>query len=395
MQPNTKTFNNLYQATLKLATKFRTHTWLDNNRSIDECEAAIKSLATFIDDGKTNITDKREEAREKAYEGTWFRSSDFRPVIVQLQLEEAINHMDLQLEMEILGHALAYLPNGTYFKMDDLPQVMEAAGHLYRASKKANKPYAPKVSEETKVLIGSTKNLINAGFPFHIVNGEPEFDADSEQRLVAELERRIKELGGMYVIRQLFDREISDRYHERLGRYLIYRNKRSLGERKTIRTRTPYQYLLQLSLKYLKSEFIFTDAYREHRYQELIQLAQDYLEVLQLQGYMIWEDVYTEIEDFPYKLAKNLCFEKLCIPRQYHPEYVRLLLKNMLEPFYGTGREKVRVYSFCNYLEFAMYVMEEARGPRIFKRKELADRLGISSYKLDQILQDAAMDAEH
>lgn len=42
MQPNTKTFNNLYQATLKLATKFRTHTWLDNNRSIDECEAAIK-----------------------------------------------------------------------------------------------------------------------------------------------------------------------------------------------------------------------------------------------------------------------------------------------------------------------------------------------------------------
>ena len=68
MQPNTKTFNNLYQTTLKLAAQFRTHTWQDNNRSIDECEAAIKSLATFIDDGKTNNIDKREEAREKAYE---------------------------------------------------------------------------------------------------------------------------------------------------------------------------------------------------------------------------------------------------------------------------------------------------------------------------------------
>ena len=195
MQPNTKTFNNLYQTTLKLAAQFRTHTWQDNNRSIDECEAAIKSLATFIDDGKTNNIDKREEAREKAYEGIWFRSSDFRPVIVQLQLEEAISHMDLQLEMEILGHALACLPNGTYFKMDDLPQVMEAVGHLYRASKKADKPYAPKVSEETKVLIGSTKNLINAGFSVHIVNGEPEFDADSEQRLVAELGRRATSKG--------------------------------------------------------------------------------------------------------------------------------------------------------------------------------------------------------
>ena len=226
MQPNTKTFNNLYQAALKLAAQFRTHTWLDNNRLIDECEVAIKSLAPFIDDGKTNNIDKREEAREKAYEGIWFRSIDFRQVIVQLQLEEAINHMDLQLEMEILGHMLAYLPNGTYFKMDDLPQVMEAAGHLYKASKKANKQYAPKVSEETKVLIGSIKNLINEGFSFHIVNGEPEFDGDSEQRLVAKLERRVKELGGMYVIRQLFDREISARYLERLGRYLIYRTKR-------------------------------------------------------------------------------------------------------------------------------------------------------------------------
>ena len=149
MQPNTKTFNNLYQAALKLAAQFRTHTWLDNNRLIDECEVAIKSLAPFIDDGKTNNIDKREEAREKAYEGIWFRSIDFRQVIVQLQLEEAINHMDLQLEMEILGHMLAYLPNGTYFKMDDLTQVMEAAGHLYKASNKANKLYAPKVSDET------------------------------------------------------------------------------------------------------------------------------------------------------------------------------------------------------------------------------------------------------
>lgn len=158
--------------------------------------------------------------------------------------------------------------------------------------------------------------------------------------------------------------------------------------------RIPYQYLLQLSLKYLKTESIFTDSYKERRYQELIRLAQDYLEVLQIQGYRTWEDVFTEIEDFPYKLAKNLCFEKMCIPRQYHPEYVKLLLQNMLEPYYGTGKEKMRAYSFHNYQELAVYVMQEARGPRIFKREEFANRLGISSYKLDQILQDIAYDAD-
>ena len=79
---------------------------------------------------------------------------------------------------------------------------------------------------------------------------------------------------------------------------------------------------------------------------------------------------------------------------QYHPEYVMLLLQNMLEPYYGTGKEKMRAYSFHNYQELAVYVMQEARGPRIFKREEFADRLGISSYKLDQILQDIAYDAD-
>ncbi|RHV78764.1 hypothetical protein DXB01_08195 [Clostridium sp. OF10-22XD] len=394
MQPNTKTFNNIYHATLELADKFRTHTWRDSNRSIEECEAELKSLAIFIDDGKANEADKRDEAREKTLEGTWFRSTYFRRLIVHLQLEEAINGRNFQLEQEILGHTMAYLSNGTYYEVSSLSQIMEAAGQLYAASKKADKLYAPALSEDTKVLIESTKNLIKAGYSFQIVIGEPEFDADSEQRLIDEIERRVKELGGMYVIRQLFAREIYDHYHEKLGRYLICRNKISLGERRNIKVRIPYQYLLQLSLKYLKTESIFMDSYKERRYQELIRLAQDYLEVLQIQGYRTWEDVFTEIEDFPYKLAKNLCFEKMCIPRQYHPEYVKLLLQNMLEPYYGTGKEKMRAYSFHNYQELAVYVMQEARGPRIFKREEFADRLGISSYKLDQILQDVAYDAD-
>ena len=391
---NKTTFNKLYQAACDLVDRLRRGEWTNSDRSIEECEAAIKSLAAFIDDGKADCTDKREEAREKTLKGTWFQSVDFRRIIVHMQLEEAINNRDMQLELDILGHVLAYLPNGTYFKMGDLPQVIESIGYLYGASKKSGKSYATKMSEETAVLIESTRNLINAGFLFQIVNGEPEFEQDSEQCLVAELERRIKELGGMYVIRQLFDREIRARYHEKLGRYLIYRNKISMGEKRHIKVRIPYQYLLQLSLKFLKTESIFTNAYKERRYQELIRMAQDYLEVLQLQGYMTWEDVFVDLEDFPYRLAKNLCFEKLCIPRQYHPEFVRLLLQNMLEPFYGTGRDKMRVYSFHNYLEFAIYVMDAAKGPRIFKRQELSERLGISTYKLEQILLDTALDAD-
>jgi|GEM_PF-2179604 hypothetical protein len=113
---NKTTFNKLYQAACDLADRFRRGEWSNSDRSIEECEAAIKSLAAFIDDGKADCTDKREEAREKTLKGTWFQSVDFRRIIVHMQLEEAINNRDMQLELDILGHVLAYLPNGTILR---------------------------------------------------------------------------------------------------------------------------------------------------------------------------------------------------------------------------------------------------------------------------------------
>ncbi len=38
--------------------------------------------------------------------------------------------------------------------------------------------------------------------------------------------------------------------------------------------------------------------------------------------------------------------------------------------------------------------MDAAKGPRIFKRQELSERLEISTYKLEQILLDTALDAD-
>ena len=84
---NKTTFNKLYQAACDLADRLRRGEWTNSDRSIEECEAAIKSLAAFIDDGKADCTDKREEAREKTLKGTWFQSVDFRRIIVHMQLE--------------------------------------------------------------------------------------------------------------------------------------------------------------------------------------------------------------------------------------------------------------------------------------------------------------------
>ena len=56
---NKTTFNKLYQAACNLADRLRRGEWTNSDRSIEECEAAIKSLAAFIDDGKADCTGKR------------------------------------------------------------------------------------------------------------------------------------------------------------------------------------------------------------------------------------------------------------------------------------------------------------------------------------------------
>jgi hypothetical protein len=51
-------------------------------------------------------------------------------------------------------------------------------------------------------------------------------------------------------------------------------------------------------LKYLKTESIFTDSYKERRYQELIRLAQDYLEDFEDDFEDEADDVEEDDDDF-------------------------------------------------------------------------------------------------
>lgn len=67
----------------------------------------------------------------------------------------------------------------------------------------------------------------------------------------------------MFIIRQLFKQEIRKKYHSQLGRYLIYRDKKSFWRDQKPESRIPYQYLLQLSLKHLKGNILVSEAYRE------------------------------------------------------------------------------------------------------------------------------------
>jgi hypothetical protein len=147
-------------------------------------------------------------------------------------------------------------------------------------------------------------------------------------------------------------------------------------------------------LKHLKGNLLASESHKKSLYDKIIHLSKAYLEVLQLQGYHVIGEMFEPLEDFPYILSRNLCFEKMYIPRQYHPDYIKMLLQHMLKPYYPQGNEKPRAYCFYNYVKTAEYILTNAMGPRIFSKDELKDAIGISEYKLNMLLQDICMDAE-
>jgi hypothetical protein len=394
MQRKIVLFDELFRAVCEIGEKIRSQLLTDNELSITDCVENCEALSAYIHKTGQKDVDKYREAQSKVQNGEWFVSDFFHRIIVHMQLLEAIEEMDYSVEMDILEMLVVRLGNGVYYDISKLKSVMECAENLYLETLKRNRVYKPRLDEGTQLLISAVKDLKKEGIRVLIVQGEPELEQDSEELLISKLDGMIKKVGGMFVIRQLFEQEIRNRYNRQLDRYLICRNKRSSLGGKQPESRIPYQYLLQLSLKHLKGDVLLREANKKNLYNKIIRLSKDYLEVLQLQGYYVLSEILEPLEDFPYRLSRNLNFEKLCIPRQYHPKYIKMLLCNMLEPFYSQGTEKPRVYSFFNYVEMVKHILNTAKGPTIFSKNDLKAVLGISEYKLNVMLQDISMEVE-
>ena len=394
MKKKIRLFDDLFHGVCEIGKQIRAGQWTDSGRSIEDWEKTCRSQSGFIYSAKHSDVEQYTNAKSKVESGDWFVSNFFHGIIVHMQLLEAIEGADYSVEMDLLETLAAHLGNGAYFEKNRLNSLMECAGNLYLAAEKSNHLYKARLDESTQLLIAAVKELKREGARFLIVQGAPEFDEDSERILVSKLDTMIKQIGGMFVIRQLFEQEISKRYNAQLGRYLIYRNKTSFYGTQTLESRIPYQYLLQLSLKHLRGNTPLSETYKRSLYEKMIHMSKAYLEVLQLQGYSVIGELFEPLEDFPYRLSRNLCFEKMYIPRQYHPAYIKLLLHKMLEPFYAQGAAKPRVYSFFHYVKLAEYILENAVGPRIFTKREWKDALGIAEYKLNMMLEDLSLVAE-
>lgn len=388
-------FDSLLEAACKAAEKIKAGQIAAGERSVKECENRCKELGIFTEISEDADEKAGRDARENVRKGKWFASRSFRQVIKHMLLLQEIEGDVYELELGILETLHAHIGNAIYYEAVVIDRLMEAAAVLYQTSlnTRGGRVYNPRLMEEHILLIDAVKELKRKGITIKISQGEPEFEGDSEKKVALKLNEMVRQVGGEYMIRRLFQYEIAPRYNKKIGRYLICRDKKTIIANGNQKRRIPYQYLLQISLKHLTEEGAILQN-KQKMYEKIVRLAGAYMEALQLQGYYSMEDMFRPLEDFPIILSKNLCFEKLYIPRQYHPEYVKMLLRHMLKPFYPQGKSKPRVYSFHNYFETAVYIMENAMGPRIFEVAELRDALGISDYKLQEILKDISGDVK-
>ena len=118
-----------------------------------------------------------------------------------------------------------------------------------------------------------------------VQKGTTVINDEDEKKIQLELEQKIEAYGGLKFLQELFLTEIAPKYDAEIGRYMIYRGKTALGHvPKNLKSRIPYQYLIQLALKHLPAQKCVAGISKQS-FQEIIEYGAAYLETLQLQGY--------------------------------------------------------------------------------------------------------------
>lgn len=366
--------------------------------TLEQC----KSLAVLnlIDEENCTAAD-RKEAIKKEHAGDWMRCVTLRSIMVHLQLEDALFSENHKHEEDILGNLLAHLGNAHYYRMEDIEQLLALAVQFYEycfSDSKGNgmRLYEAERDEYLKLRIRNAKYLMRSGYTLSVKNGEIDLSEESEQKLVKYFDAKMTSVGGLWFINTLFRCDIMGKYHNGLERYLITRDKRVLGDRCKIKERVPYSYLLQLGMKHLEHEnYLLTEKGKRMQYDEVLRMASAYLEILNLQGHNVMEDMFGGYEDFPMVLSCNMLYEKMCIPRQYHPEYVDLLVTRLVGPFYEELPAEQQKFSIEEYVEVMKYVLSREKGPVVISYEELQHNLLVSTERLDAVLSETSIDSSN
>lgn len=342
----------------------------------------IENISVHNINKKDISPEEDNEIRYKEQIGEIVSSVLLSDIIKQLYLEKRLLKEELTLHINIAETLRAHLGNGYYFDVKDTDwnKLFDYAIDLFYIN-----PFSYSIMMGgLNPLIRSTKHLEKIGITYEIIGGKVVFSDESHSLIHSMLENKINNLGGIRTLIALFSKELTPRYHRKLDRYLIHRNKSTMGETSNV-VRIPYNYLINICGKFLNTGLnIFTVKGMDYSYKEIIRLSSSYLTALDLQGHSVFEDLMVDYKNIPEYISNNIVFENIYIPTQYNPDFVLEVLDNLYRPAFEVAN--VKEYTFDEYLKVASVILKEYTYCSKITLKELISKTKIKRTVLTRIL---------
>ena len=321
--------------------------------------------------------------------GEIFKSGIFNTLKRHLYLEMHLLGQKHQIAISIISTLYYYLSDRYYFevKSETLEELFFNALMLYLS----NQGYSDTNDVEIISIVKSMKRLLGLrNFDFEIKYGDIYFVNNSESILQCKIVNMIKSVGGIDFLKLLFNREISPKYNKSIDRFMIHRNMKSLVMN-IDELRVPYNYLIQLAVMHLNETRspLLTENGQLSKYDDAIKLSSDYLNVLDLQSYSIWGDMFWNYENIPVKLCKNIIFEKMFTPVQYCPDFVIRFINGVYAPLFD-GSISIG-YNFNEYLKLCKVILREKRACVSYTFDDLKKATKLKQTTLKNILDDVSI----
>lgn len=298
----------------------------------------IKQLAicNFYNSGTTE--EQKFNARKEAQSGNWFSSRIFIDLKRQLYLEAKLINPEHIIPVQILHTLHAYTGNGFYYLFDEatVVKLFEYAFDLFLVT--GNGYWNSRTMNDVDSLISAVKHFgLKYSIDYEIENGKVLLTDNAHQKIHENIERLVRNIGGITVIRLLFERYLKTKFDKQIDRYLIHRNKSTLGSNVSLQP-IPYQYITQIALKFLKIkvstvlEMPLSTEQIDNAFSDLINDSRTYVNLLQVYNPSVMYDAMIEFESLPEYISNNIIFEVMCIPQQYSPNFIELLIKKLYLP---------------------------------------------------------------
>ncbi len=346
----------------------------------------IVDMASYCSEDTANFD--RQIVNELEKDGKIFASGVFNVFSKHLYLEMRLENKNYELEISVITKLCQHIGNIYYFDFEKthLSKLFEYAVKLYLC----DRHFYNMKDIETVNIVKSMKNLLGLkDFEYDIKYGDIYFSDNAEKEIQLEIEHCISNIGGIDFLHRFFSEELAPKYNSKIDRFLIHRNMQQMSMNiKDIRI--PYNYLIQLSVKHIEDVkcILLTEIGVKNEYAKAIKIGSDYLNVLNLQSYLIFGDMIYDLKSIPVKLSKNILFEKLYTPIQYRPDFTRKFLQDVYAPFFNNAVNCG--YSYKEYIKFCDYILSEKRYCVSYSFEELQRSTNIKRTALTRILEDVS-----